>query len=149
MRNRTVLIASCVVALAPALAAAASLPPRVQQALAGGDMHAEERLGAIYDQGRGVAPDPALAARLYRDAARRGSGAAQLNLAKLYLKGRGVQADPVAAYAWADAAAANGESAGQRIIDALAKSMPRAQLARAQSLAQRYVELYVSTSITG
>jgi len=149
MPNNTVLTAGCLVALLPALASAAGLPPRAQHALARGDVRAEERLGAIYDQGRGVAPDPVAAATLYRDAARRGSGAAQLNLATLYLKGRGVQADPVAAYAWADAAAANGESGGQRIIDALAKSMPRAQLERAQSLAQRYVELYVSTSITG
>jgi TPR repeat protein len=149
MRNRSVLIASCLVALAPACASAAGLPPRVQQALARGDPPAEERLGAIYDQGRGVAPDPVAAATLYRDAARHGSGAAQLNLARLYLEGRGVQADPVEAYAWADAAAANGEAGGQRIIDALAKSMPRAQLERAQSLAQRYVELYVPDLTTG
>jgi len=140
-------MATCLSALAlvPALASAAGLPPRVQQALARGDARAEERLGALYDQGRGVAPDPALAALLYGKAARRGSGAAQLNLANLYLEGRGVQADPVAAYAWADAAAANGEPGGQAIIDRLAKLMPRAQRERARSLAARYVELYVTT----
>jgi TPR repeat protein len=137
------LIAAGLLALAPTLAAAAGLPPRAQNALARGDVRAEVRLGAIYDQGRGVAPDPVVAAKLYRDAARQGSGAAQLNLAKLYLEGRGVEADHVAAYAWADAAAASGEPGGQRIIDALAKSMPPAQLSRAESLAERYTELYV------
>ena len=133
------------VALAPVVASAASVPPKVREALERGDTRAEERLAALYDQGRGVAPDPALAALLYGKAARQGSGAAQLNLANLYLEGRGVQADPVAAYAWADAAAANGEAGGQRIIDRLAKLMPHAQREHARSLAQRYVELYVET----
>ncbi|HXZ52426.1 MAG TPA: hypothetical protein VEH51_10535, partial [Burkholderiales bacterium] len=64
--------------LAPALACAASLPPRAQHVLARGSPRAEERLAALYDQGRGMAPDPVAAAALYRDAARRGSGAAQL-----------------------------------------------------------------------
>ena len=96
-----------------------------------------------------MAPDPVLAAKLYREAALQGSGAAQLNLANLYLEGRGVQADPVAAYAWADAAAASGEPGGQRIVDKLARLMPLAQLKQAQSLGQRYVDLYVVDLRTG
>lgn len=147
--------------LAPALALAGAQPPRVARALARdgnlkvvaplkplveqGDRRAEEELGAIYDQGRGIAPDPAVAALLYREAAHQGSGAAQVNLAKMYLKGRGVPINPVEAYAWADAAAANGEPGGQRIIDTLAKTMPKAQFDRALSRAARYVELYVTT----
>ena len=130
--------------LAPALAAAEALPPRAQLALERGNPRTEERLAALYDQGRGMAPDPVVAVALYRDAARRGSGAAQLNLAQMYLAGRGVAPDPVEAYAWADAAAANGEPGGERIIDQLAKVMPKAQRERARSLAARYVELYVS-----
>jgi len=142
MRMREFLLA--IAFLAPALAGAAILPPRAQHVLARGDVRAEERLAALYDQGRGMAPDPVVAARLYRDAARRGSGAAQLNLAQMYLDGRGVQPDPVEAYAWADAAAANGEPAGEHIIDQLARVMPKAQRERARSRAARYVELYVS-----
>lgn len=130
--------------LAPALSATAALPARAQHVLARGDVRAEERLAALYDQGRGMAPDPVVAARLYRAAARRGSGAAQLNLAQMYLDGRGVPPDPVEAYAWADAAAANGEPGGEHIIDQLAKVMPKAQRERARSRAARYVELYVS-----
>ena len=76
-------------------------------------------------------------------AARRGSGAAQLNLAQMYLDGRGVPPDPVEAHAWADAAAANGEPGGERIIDRLATVMPKTQREHARSLAARYVELYV------
>jgi uncharacterized protein len=122
---------------------------RLEPLAARGDARAEEALGALYDAGRGVAPDPVRAGKLFREAALQGSGAAQLNLANLYLEGRGVQADPVAAYAWADAAAASGEPGAQRIIDRLAKEMPRDQLARAQSLAQRYVELYVESFRSG
>jgi len=129
--------------LAPGLAAAEALPARAQLALQRGKPRTEERLAALYDQGRGMAPDPVAAAALYRDAARRGSGAAQLNLAQMYLAGRGVPPDPVEAYAWADAAAANGEPGGERIIDRLAKVMSKTQREHARSLAARYVELYV------
>jgi TPR repeat protein len=125
--------------------AVAELKPLVAR----GDARAEEALGALYDAGLGVAPDAVRAAKLFREAALQGSGAAQLNLANLYLKGRGVQADPVLAYAWADAAAANGEPGGQDLIDRLANEMPAGQLARAQSLAQRYVELYVESFRSG
>ena len=117
--------------------------------VARGDVRAEEALGALYDAGLGVAPNAVRAATLFRAAALRGSGAAQLNLANLYLEGRGVQADPVRAYAWADAAAAGGEPGAQNILDRLAKEMPRGQLKRAQSLAQRYVELYVESFGSG
>ncbi|MGE5138550.1 MAG: hypothetical protein ACM3JD_03725 [Rudaea sp.] len=122
-------------------AAAVQLKPLVAR----GDVRAEEALGALYDAGLGVAPDAVCAAKLFRAAAQQGSAAAQLNLANLYRKGRGVQADPVYAYAWADAAAASGEPGAQDILDRLAREMPHAQLARAQSLAQRYVELYVES----
>ena len=122
---------------------------RLRPLAARGDARAEEALGALYDAGLGVAPDAVRAAKLFREAALQGSGAAQLNLANLYLKGRGVQADAVLAYAWADAAAASGEPGGQDILDRLAKEMPRAQLKRAQSLAQRYVELYVESFRSG
>jgi TPR repeat protein len=135
--------------LAPALASAEVLPARAEHALEHGDVRAIERLAARYDQGRGMAPDPVAAAALYRDAARRGSGAAQLNLAQMYLEGRGVPPDPVEAYAWADAAAANGEPGGERIIDQLAEVMPKAQRERARSRAARYVELYVPDFRTG
>jgi TPR repeat protein len=117
--------------------------------VARGDVRAEEALGALYDAGLGVAPDPVRAAKLFREAALQGSGAAQINLANLYLKGRGVQADPVLAYAWADAAAASGEPGGQDLLDRLAREMPRGQLKRAQSLAQRYVELYAESFRSG
>ncbi|HUJ88123.1 MAG TPA: hypothetical protein VLX30_14840 [Burkholderiales bacterium] len=121
----------------------------LQPLVARGDARAEEALGALYDAGLGVAPDPVRAAKLFHAAARQGSGAGQLNLANLYLAGRGVQADPVLAYAWADAAAASGEPGGQDILDRLAKTMTRKQLKRAQSLAQRYVELYVESFRSG
>jgi TPR repeat protein len=122
---------------------------RLKPLAARGDARAEEALGALYDSGRGVLPDPVLAAKLYREAALQGSGAAQLNLANLYREGRGVAVSPVLAYAWADAAAASGEAGGQRIIDRLARVMPLGQLKQAQSLAQRYVDLYVSDLRTG
>ncbi len=165
MRIRKTLIVLALAALVPTAALAGDTMSQAQHAIergqysiaiaqlkplvARGDVRAEEALGALYDAGLGVAPDPVRAAKLFRAAARQGSGAAQLNLAKLYLKGRGVQADPVLAYAWADAAAASGEPGGQDILDRLAKEMPRGQLRRAQSLAQRYAELYVESFRSG
>ena len=164
MRIRKSLIVIGLVALAPTAAlapawrrrkrrsSAASIPlpsDTLRPLVARGDARAEEALGALYDAGLGVAPNAVRAAKLFRQAALQGSGAAQLNLANLYIKGRGVQANAVLAYAWADAAAASGEPGGQDILDRLAKEMPRAQLKRAQSLAQRYVELYVESFRSG
>ena len=166
MLNRKSVVLSALAALVcVSLAARADEMARAQKAIergdysiavvqlkplaARGDARAEEALGALYDAGLGVAPDAVRAAKLSREAALQGSGAAQLNLAQLYLKGRGVQADPVRAYAWADAAAASGEPGGQDILDRLAKEMPRGQLKRAQSLAQRYVERYVESFASG
>jgi uncharacterized protein len=157
-------LAALVLALAPVNAGAAGISPaqkaieqghygvavkRLKPLAARGNARAEEALAVLYDAGRGVAPDPVLAAKLYREAALQGSGAAQLNLANLYLEGRGVAVSPVLAYAWADAAAASGEAGGQKIIDRLARLMPLAQFRKAQSLGQRYVDLYVINLRTG
>ncbi len=164
MRIPKPLIVMGLAALAPAAAFAAGMAQaqkdiergdysvaasQLRPLVARGDARAEEALGALYDAGLGVAPDAVRAAKLFREAALQGSGAAQLNLANLYLKGRGVQADPVLAYAWADAAAASGEPGGQDVLDRLAREMPDGQLKRAQSLAQRYVELYVQSFRSG
>ena len=122
MRTRTVIgsfaAAIVVVAAAAAFSGYGDDADQVKyktEKVARGDVRAEEALGALYDAGLGVAPDPVRAVKLFRAAALQGSAAAQLNLAHLYDKGRGVQADPVLAYAWADAAAANG--IGEVLID--------------------------------
>lgn len=55
-----------------------------------GSAEAQNRLGRLYEWGRGVPKDEAEAARWYRKAAEQGVPEAQTNLATLYRDGRGV-----------------------------------------------------------
>ena len=70
-------------------------------------------LAQLHDGGRGVAADPAEAARLYRQAAARGHAGAQVNLGRLYRDGRGVRQDDAAAVRWYQRAADQGHPFAQ------------------------------------
>ena len=61
---------------------------------------AQNNLGVMYEQGRGVERDEALAARWYLKAAQQGLTVAQANLAVLYEEGRGVPTDEQQAAQW-------------------------------------------------
>lgn len=65
-----------------------------------GDRMAQNRVGEIYENGMGVAPDYPRAAAWYRKAAKQGDARAQLNLAALYEKGAGVPRNSLLAAAW-------------------------------------------------
>jgi len=69
---------------------------------------AQNHLGLLYDQGRGVAADPVEAARWFRRAAAQNLAVAMANLARAYQAGRGVPADPAEAKRWQAQAAAHG-----------------------------------------
>lgn len=71
-----------------------------------GDRMAQNRVGEIYENGMGVAPDYPRAADWYRKAAEQGDARAQVNLAALYEKGLGVPKNPLLAAAWYRRAAA-------------------------------------------
>lgn len=66
---------------------------------------AQNNLGLMYEQGRGVPNDPETAADWYRRAAEQGLAVAQVNLARMYDEGRGVAEDPAKAARWYERAA--------------------------------------------
>ncbi|HTR12694.1 MAG TPA: TIR domain-containing protein, partial [Roseiarcus sp.] len=65
-----------------------------------GHADAMVRLGAIYETGRGVAPDAAKAIEWYEKAAKSNNKQAMFNLASLYQAGSGVPADSAKALMW-------------------------------------------------
>lgn len=77
---------------------------------------AQNNLGLMFAQGRGVRRDPARAAELWRSAADSGHLMAQYNLGLAYYRGEGVQRDNRAALRWFRHAGENGLPDGQFAI---------------------------------
>lgn len=120
-------------------AAAALLTP----AAVAGDARAQALLGFLYEYGRGVPQDFAMAAGWYGCSADQGDATAQYLLGLLYDKGRGVRLDVVQSQKWLILATA-GASHSQRdtymrMRDAVAGKMSRAQLALAQQQALAFL----------
>lgn len=108
-----------------------------------GNAEAQATLGFMYENGRGVPQNPAIAGKLYRCAAGQGNTTAQYLLGLMYDKGQGVPRDDVLAQKWLNLAAAH---AGRherdyyvRIRDAVASKMSALQLATAQQLATSWL----------
>jgi TPR repeat protein len=70
-----------------------------------GNADAQINLGIMYDYGKGVAENPALAAHWYLRAAEQGHASAQFNLGQLYLQGKGVEQNTQLAIHWLQQAA--------------------------------------------
>jgi uncharacterized protein len=73
-----------------------------------GDPRAQNLVGFLYEQGRGVAQSSATAVSWYHRAADQGFAAAQYNLGVIYERGHGVQRDYAAALSWYRKAADQG-----------------------------------------
>jgi TonB family protein len=106
-----------------------------------GDARAQNNLGVIYENAKGVAQDINEAARWYRLAAAQGYGGAQYNLGLIYAIGRGgVQRDPLRAYMWFTLAAmsqsGNAGSLVTQTRDVFAGVMTMEQIAAASAMAQ-------------
>jgi hypothetical protein len=87
---------------------------RLAVAAAAGRPSAQSLLGWMHARGvGGKGPDPARAARFYRQAATAGDAAAQNNFAELYEAGRGVAADLPEAIRWYRKAAESGFAPAQ------------------------------------
>ncbi len=84
--------------------ALAEWQPLAEQGMPG----AQLALGILYENGRGVLKDDALAASWYLKAAQSGHPVAQFNLGNLYQQGRGVERDVSQALFWWNEAAAQG-----------------------------------------
>jgi hypothetical protein len=93
----------------------------------------------MYDTGKGVSHDSAMAAYWYRKAAEQGNAPAEQNLAVNYYKGQGVTQDFQQAYVWSSLAglhylASDGESRANaiRTRDMAAGKLNPNQIADAQ-----------------
>ena len=81
---------------------------------AAGDVNAQYNLAVMYEQGHGVARDPAQAALWYRKAADRGMPAAMVNLGVLMMSTVRAPADLVPVYRWFAIAAMHSTDREQR-----------------------------------
>jgi uncharacterized protein len=110
-----------------------------------GRADAQTRLGAMYDNGNGVAQDYGEAIKWYRKAADQGYAEAQNRLGLMYYDGNGVPKDYVQAYKWFSLAASKYEAlealrpeAAIQNRDRVAAKMTPAQIAEAQKLANEW-----------
>lgn len=103
-----------------------------------GNVPAQYNLGMMYYSGVGVLQNYIEAARWLRMSAEQGVAAAQGMLGWMYYDGKGVPQNYVIAYMWSNLAAAQDGQGGLR--DAVAKSMTREDLARAQQMSQECLE---------
>ncbi len=84
-----------------------------------GDVTAQFNLARMYDTGRGVAPDPALAFHWYRLAAEQGHRAAQFIVGLKYQRGDGVDPDAAQAARWYRRSARQGYAGAQLNLGAM------------------------------
>ena len=77
------------------------------------DPQAQFLIGMMYDAGKGVAQDPAVAASWYRKAARQNHPLAQVYLGALLYSGQGVKQDFAEAARWFQTPADNGDDLAQ------------------------------------
>jgi len=78
-----------------------------------GHANAQNNLGVMYANGRGVSQDEAEAVKWYSQSAAQGNALAQSNLADMYFNGRGVSKDDKEAVVWYKKAADQGNSVAQ------------------------------------
>ena len=115
---------------------------RIAPAAEAGNPRAQAFLGFMYQYGRGVAQNYALAAYWYRRSAEQGNPTAQHLLGLMFDKGLGVPTNHVAAHVWLSLAAARTKGPDHednvRLRDAVATKMSFGQLYDAQALAQTW-----------
>ena len=100
-----------------------------------GNAQAQNSLGAMYYNGKGVVKNFKEAIKWYRLAAAQGNISAQLNLASMYYEGEGVTENFVRAHMWLNIAAAQGSPDAVRMRDIVSKNMTAQQLTEAQAMA--------------
>jgi TPR repeat protein len=102
-----------------------------------GNAQAQNGLGAMYYNGKGVAQDFKEAVKWYRLAAMQGYASAQVNLGAMYYEGKGVAEDFIRAYIWLSIAAAKGDANAVQLRDAVSKYMIDQQIVEAQAMAHK------------
>ena len=113
-----------------------------QQSANQGNAVAQNNLGAMYSNGRGVAKDDAEAVKWLQRAANQGWPTAQLNLGTHFFFGRGTSKDPVLAYMWYTLAlkGLSGETRERalRSREKVAAELTRDQIASTEQTAQNW-----------
>ena len=102
-----------------------------------GNAQAQNSLGAMYYNGKGVAQDFKEAVKWYRLAATQGYASAQVNLGAMYYEGQGVPEDFIRAYMWLSIAAAKGNASAVQLRDTVAKYVIDQQIVEAQAMAHK------------
>lgn len=81
-----------------------------------GYMLAQRGMGKLYEKGRGVDRDFAVAIKWYRPAAEQGDAESQYRLSVGYAYGLGIKKDESLAFTWLKKAAANGQKRAQKSL---------------------------------
>ena len=102
-----------------------------------GNARAQNSLGAMYYNGKGVAQDFKEAVKWYRLAAGQGYASAQLNLGAMYYEGQGVPEDFIRAYMWLSIAAAKGNPDAISLRDTVSKYIIDPQVVEALAMARK------------
>jgi len=105
-----------------------------------GDLGAQNDVGLMYEQGKGVAKDHMRALDWYRRSAEGGYSVAQNNLGSMYEKGQGARKDNVQAGKWYIIAAAQGNIEGFKKLALLRDKVSQSQLEESQKLAQSWMQ---------
>jgi TonB family protein len=111
--------------------------PLAEQGIA----RAQNNLGVLYENGKGVPPDINEALKWYRLAAEQNYGGAENNLGLIYALGRGVPRDPVRSYMWFSLAASSlAGDLGKTVLESrnvIASSMSPPQIVAATEMVLR------------
>ena len=105
-----------------------------------GDAYAQNNLGVMYDNGRGVPENDAEAIKWYGKAAHQGLAHAQYNLGFMYATGEGVPENNIRAYVWWSMAKTQGDADAAIRLDILKPQMTPQQIADGQALATKCYE---------
>ncbi len=99
-----------------------------------GDPRSQDLVGKHYEQGDGVPPDSAKAAKWYFRGAQQGYAQAQNDLGYLYLKGEGVPQDYRQAYFWITLSLDPFDASSDKIRDDIAQFLSPADLSEQEGL---------------
>jgi TPR repeat protein len=107
-----------------------------------GDAEAQNNLGMMYANGKGVAQDDKQAAVWFRKAAEQGYAEAQLILGLMYFNGTGVPQDYAQAYMWTNLAAAQEVEKAVKMRDNLVKALTPSQIQGGQKLVRKWIDAH-------
>jgi TPR repeat protein len=112
--------------------------PDLRAAAESGHARAQYALGGMYNEGKGVAADGAMAAAWWRQAAAQNHAQAQFALGVLSSSGAGVAKDMVAAHMWFSLAAAQGKRNAKRLLKVIVRQMTPEQISEAERRAEEW-----------